>query len=172
MDRVESAVRIVVCDAGPLIHLDEVGSIELLSDFQQVLVSPTVSAEVKLHRPAAFGSSKVNYQFVSPMVAMSAELAAIARLFALHQGELEALQLATGQSGILLLTDDASARLAARHLAVPVRGTIGILLRSIRRGQLTKSQVVDMLRSLPTKSTLHLKQSLLDEIVEVVEQMR
>jgi len=34
----EATLPIVVCDAGPLIHLDEVGCVELLADFPQVLV--------------------------------------------------------------------------------------------------------------------------------------
>jgi predicted nucleic acid-binding protein len=47
----ELAPPIVVCDAGPLIHLDEVGSMELLADFPQVLVPLAVWEEVTKHRP-------------------------------------------------------------------------------------------------------------------------
>ena len=37
MAEVKSAV-VVVCDAGPLIHLDELGCLNLLADFREVLV--------------------------------------------------------------------------------------------------------------------------------------
>ena len=40
---------IVVCDAGPIIHLDEVACIELLSDFPEVLVPVAVWDEVAKH---------------------------------------------------------------------------------------------------------------------------
>lgn len=36
---------LVVCDAGPLIHLDEVGALDLLEDFAEVLVPEAVWAE-------------------------------------------------------------------------------------------------------------------------------
>lgn len=40
MARIES---LVVADAGPIIHLDELGALDVLSDFQQILVSQAVS---------------------------------------------------------------------------------------------------------------------------------
>jgi predicted nucleic acid-binding protein len=64
------------------------------------------------------------------------------------------------------LTDDASARLAATTLGMRVYGTIGILLRTIRRQQLTRAEVLGILQVLPNQSTLHIKSSLLREIVD------
>ena len=52
--------------------------------------------------------------------------------------------------------------------AMPVHGTLGILLRSIRRGQLTAPRVADLLRAIPERSTLHIKPSLLREILAEV----
>jgi len=43
----------VVCDAGPVIHLDELGCLDLLNDFQEVLLPNTVWEEIKRHRPSA-----------------------------------------------------------------------------------------------------------------------
>lgn len=48
----KSDYPIVVCDAGPLIHLDEIGCLDLLEDFDQVLVPRAVWTEVRRHRPA------------------------------------------------------------------------------------------------------------------------
>lgn len=42
---------LVVCDAGPLIHLDELDALGLLSDFAEVLVPDAVWREVERHRP-------------------------------------------------------------------------------------------------------------------------
>lgn len=53
METTEPCIDLVVCDAGPLIHLDEVGCIDLLHDFAQVLVPTKVWEEVMQHRPSA-----------------------------------------------------------------------------------------------------------------------
>jgi len=94
---------------------------------------------------------------------------ALARALALDRGEQAALSLSMGRPGSLFLTDDSAARLAARALGVRAQGTIGVLVRSIRRQQWTREQVVDMLRDLPALSTLHIRPSLLAEIIREVE---
>lgn len=50
----DQPMPIVVCDAGPLIHLDELGCLDLLSDFFEVLVPEAVWREVRQHRPNDF----------------------------------------------------------------------------------------------------------------------
>ena len=45
MERIKSSTK-VVCDAGPLIHLDEIGSFHLLNDFQTILLPESVYNEV------------------------------------------------------------------------------------------------------------------------------
>ena len=41
----------------------------------------------------------------------------------------------------------------------------GILIRALRRRQRSKQEIIDTLQSLPTRSTLHLERSLLDEVI-------
>ncbi|MEX0804467.1 MAG: DNA-binding protein [Candidatus Binatia bacterium] len=166
----EPARPVIVCDAGPLIHLDEVAGMELLADFSQVLVPLTVWEEVTKHRPNALTHTTVRFHKVTPTKALSAELDALSRLLGLHRGEQEALQVAQTQSGCLVLTDDTAARLVARNLGLAAHGTIGVLLRAIRRKQKTKGEVVALLRSLPTVSTLHVRAALLEDIIREVEQ--
>jgi predicted nucleic acid-binding protein len=69
----------------------------------------------------------------------------------------------------ILLTDDAAARLAARGLGYRVHGSIGILLRSIRRQQRTPHEVLSILQDLPARSTLHIRPGLLQEVIAQVE---
>ena len=82
----------VVCDAGPLIHLDELGLLELLSDFQAVFVPVQVWDEVDRHRPQALRSA-VRLQKVSVEVLADSRLQALARTFSLDLGEQAALSL-------------------------------------------------------------------------------
>lgn len=42
---------LVIADAGPLIHLDELGCLDLLRDFARVWVPDAVWQEVEAHRP-------------------------------------------------------------------------------------------------------------------------
>ena len=96
-------------------------------------------------------------------------LEALAQVLSLHTGEWEALRVALEHLPGLLLTDDTAARLAAGNLGIATHGTIGILVRAIRRRQRTKPEVLAVLRALPAQSTLHLKRSLLDAVIHEVE---
>jgi predicted nucleic acid-binding protein len=51
------SVLSVVCDAGPIIHLDELNSLPLLADFDEVLIPEQVWQEVEQHRPNALANS-------------------------------------------------------------------------------------------------------------------
>lgn len=165
----DQPMPIVVCDAGPLIHLDELGCLDLLSDFSEVLVPEAVWREVRQHRPNALTHPSVELRCVSPTVPEPPALEALAQVLSLHTGEWEALRVALEHSPGLLLTDDTAARLAAGNLGIATHGTIGILVRAIRRRQRTKPEVLAVLRALPAQSTLHLKRSLLDAVIHEVE---
>jgi predicted nucleic acid-binding protein len=161
---------VVVCDAGPIIHLDQLACSDLLADFPRVLVPEVVWQEVTRHRPVALTREGVPFERVAPAGDLSPELEALIRLLTLHRGEQQALQVAQAEPGCILLTDDSAARLAAQSLQLPVHGTIGILVRAIRRQQKTRDEVITLLRSLPVVSTLYIRQSFLEEIIREVEQ--
>jgi len=156
-----------VCDAGPLIHLDELSCVLLLSDIADIIVPDAVWEVVSRHRPNALAVPGLALQRRSCR-SPHAEVAALATLFTLHPGETEALSLARELDRALLLTDDTAARLAARTLAIPVHGSIGILVRAIRRGQKSKDEVIGLLRDIPRKSSLFIRPSLLEEVIAEV----
>jgi predicted nucleic acid-binding protein len=156
----------LVCDAGPLIHLDELGCLTLLKDFRGALVPDAVWQEVLIHRPSALSDPDV--QLTRIRVAdrpVSPALTTLVRLFGLHRGEQEALQLAQQTPDCLLLTDDTAARLAAANINISVHGTIGLLVRALRREQKTKDEVLRLLISLPSKTTLHVRRDFLQQII-------
>lgn len=41
--------RSIVCDTGPIIHLDELGCLDLLADFEKILLSLSVVEEIEKH---------------------------------------------------------------------------------------------------------------------------
>jgi len=93
----------------------------------------------------------------------------LVRTFSLDLGEQAALSLMQTQPADIFLTDDTAARLAAQSLTYRVHGTIGIIVRSIRREQRTPEQAIAILESISRKSTLHLRSSFLDSIIDQIK---
>jgi predicted nucleic acid-binding protein len=102
-------------------------------------------------------------------ISENAPFQALIRTLTLDLGEQAALSLMALHPDAILLTDDAAARLAANGLNYRVHGTIGILLRAIRRQQRTPGEVLSILHGLPANSTLYIRPDLLLEIIAEVE---
>lgn len=154
---------VIVADAGPIIHLDELACLDILTDFGMVCVPEAVWLEVLQHRPgamAAFPSlfARQTSLITSPLVT------ALTPLYTLHSGEQEALHLCSEFGNSLLLTDDTAARLAAKSLGIAAHGTLGLLIRAIRRQSRSKAQVLTLLLQIPTQTTLHIRPTLLADV--------
>jgi predicted nucleic acid-binding protein len=160
---------LAVCDAGPLIHLAELDSLALLVDFR-VWVPEAVWQEVSRHRPEALLQTEVHFERRTVARPIAPSLSALGGLLLLDAGELEGLALMSVATKALFLTDDAAARLAAEQLGYRVHGTIGVLLRAIRQERLAPTEVVRRLQSIPLRSTLHIRSTLLDDIIHRVKQ--
>jgi predicted nucleic acid-binding protein len=158
----------LVCDAGPLIHLDELGCVGLLDDVGEILVPVAVWREVEQHRLGALRAGIPLRQIGAG--AIPPDINVLAHALNLHAGEREALCVARQYQSKLLLTDDTAARLAAGSLGISVHGTIGILFRAIRTARKSGPEITALLRSLPAASTLDVRRSLLDEFIRQAEQ--
>ncbi|OHC70822.1 MAG: DNA-binding protein [Rhodocyclales bacterium GWA2_65_20] len=158
---------LVVADAGPLIHLDELGALDLLADFHRILVPDAVWLEVAKHRPAALATAAILLERTPPEP-VGIELQAVGRLHTLHAGEWQALALCSQHRGSRLLTDDTAARLAAKILGIAAAGTIGIIVRALRCERRDRAQVIALLEALPTQTTLHIRPALLSQIITEV----
>jgi predicted nucleic acid-binding protein len=161
---------LVVCDAGPLIHLDELGCLQLLADFSEVCVPEAVWQEVKRHRPSALRHRSVPLSRVDIIPEPTPELELLLRSYGLHPGESEALRLMHQFPDATLLSDDLAVRSAAIKLGFEVAGTIGIVLRALRRKQRTRLQVLKLLRSIPQRSTLRIKATSLHAVIAQVQE--
>ena len=157
----------VVCDAGPLIHLDELDSLDLLCDFASVLVPRSVWGEVMRHRPRALETGVVGLTQVLIEGGEPALVTALARSLVLGSGEREGLHLALQRPGLILLTDDAAARLAAEalHLRVGTVRSASCFARcawAVVRGT-RRSETLEGLRD---RSSLHVRPALIAEVVQ------
>jgi hypothetical protein len=95
---------IAVCDAGPLIHLDELDSLVVLADFRVWIPDP-VWQEVQQHRPSALQTSLLDGERCPVVGPVSAPLSTLSRAAALDAGELAALTIMTSVPDALFLTD-------------------------------------------------------------------
>jgi predicted nucleic acid-binding protein len=166
MARIKTAL--VVADAGPLIHLDELVALDVLSDFAEIFVPNAVWLEVQHHRPQALQQAGIKLVRQSPS-AQSAKINALTAIYTLHNGEREALALCLDQSINVLLTDDTAARLAAKSLNITTHGTLGLLIRAVRQQLRAPSDVLVILASIPLQTTLHIRPSLLNEVIARVK---
>ncbi len=155
----------VVCDAGPIIHLNELGCLELLCDFREVFVPDRVVQEVLSHQGVSFSPVAVQWRIVPAGALADIHLRTAMKVYSLDAGEIAALSLLEGKPEALFLTDDTAARLVGLRFGYRVHGTIGVLVRAIRRSILRPEEVIQFLQSIPSTSTLHIKSSLLETII-------
>jgi len=155
--------RDIVCDTGPIIHLDELGCLDLLTDFQKIILSVSVVEEIEKHRPLAL-TAKLPFQVLRAQNPAEENLATMCRMFALDRGETDSLIIMESHPDAMFLTDDASARIVAERMGFRVHGTIGIIIRAIRRKRKSPAEVLSIIGSIPLKSTLFIKPALLTEI--------
>ncbi len=162
---VSDAAHVVICDAGPLIHLDELRCLDLLNGFGEILVPAVVWDEVQHHRPSVFRRRAVSLKRVDSVPEGTQAFQALLQRFPLDPGEEQALRLMQRIVGAILLTDDAAARGVAESLGYRVHGSIAVLLHGLKTERRTKRQIINLIRAIPKRSSLHIKPALLDSIL-------
>ena len=135
----------------------------------EVFVPEPLWQEVAHHGPSALIQGNVKLTKVTITISSNAPFQALVKTVSLDLGEQAALTLMENYPDGILLTDDAAARLAAVTLGYQVHGTIGLLIRSIRRQQKSKEEILTILRDLPNLSTLYIRPGLLKEIIVRVD---
>ena len=158
-------VERAVADAGPLIHLYEVGHTDLLSLFDVLYIPDAVWAE-------SVGKSRI-----SPLSLANVQRHTITgidiehfvqthSLSNLHAGEWESLFLCRQLVVPLLLTDDLAVRDATKRLQIRPVGSLGIVVRGYREGHLTRSEAEQTLVALYEESSLFVTQAIVEIAIE------
>ncbi len=150
--RIEQAVRCVVSDTGPLLHLVEAGSLHLLEPVGEVHIPGMVDREM-CHHEASWSTSKPHWIELIVLVEPHAtEAHAWQQAGLLDAGEAEAIALARQLRADWLLTDDAPARLLAESLGLEVHGSLGVVLWAAAVGHLTHAEAEAALDNLADSS--------------------
>lgn len=125
----------LVVNSGPLIALSLVNQLQVLPRlYRRILVPPAVVREVVELKTAAPGADLLQ-QAPWIQVAQVSKPSPLLPAF-LGLGEVEAITLASEQSGSLLLIDDYRARRVAEAMGLTAVGTAGVLVRAKQEGQI------------------------------------
>lgn len=151
---------IAVADAGPIIHLDEIDALGLLSAIDRVLIPQTVYDELATGTvPPAL--CDVEYELVeADPTGLSVDL---------DPGETAALAVASERSAVVL-TDDLAAKNAAAELNVEVHGSIGVIVLAYTRGELSKAEAVDRMRALQAETSLFVTDAVVERGIALLEE--
>ena len=163
-----------VADAGPLIHLHEIGRLPLLGIFAQLHVPDAVWNEAittgRVPENQLETSTAVHrHQVAAPYLArwVTPDLSA-----SLQAGEIECLALCRQLNVPLLLTDDLAARDAAKAVGIRPVGSLGIVVRAFHLGRIALPEAEDALDQLYTVSTLFVTRAIVELAVEQLRSPR
>ena len=149
-----------VSDAGPLIHLAEIDSLELLSEFETLLVPETVYKEVEAGG-VPDGLPDLSYELVE------ADESRV-KTEELDAGERAAIAVAE-ERGVILLSDDLAARDAASDMGVEVRGSIGIVALGYGRGLLDGDEAAMRMRALQRETSLFVTEAVVERGIQMLD---
>ncbi|MBI4661310.1 MAG: DNA-binding protein [Verrucomicrobia bacterium] len=138
----------VVCDTGPVLHLQEAEALDLLSLIDSVYVPWAVDRELMrlvgdwpAHRPRQL-------QVVELETGSAEQAAHWTAAGLLHRAESEALALAHHVKAHWYLTDDTAARELAKSLGVEAHGSLGLVLWAAAHGHLSRLRSAARLEAL------------------------
>lgn len=147
-----------VSDAGPVIHLAEIDSLDLLTLFEPLLLPETVSREIEAGG-LPDGLSDLPYELVdTDPNQVDTDLDA---------GERAAIAVAR-ERDVLLLTDDLAARQAAADAGLEVHGSLGIIALGYGRRRLDRDEAASRMRTLQRETSLFVTEAVVERGIQLL----
>lgn len=163
---------IAVADAGPLIHLTEIGCLSLLGIFDTVHIPDEVWSEtvgqgrVLQDDVLGLGIVQRNTLSHSEVIRFTQEHG----FDELQSGECECLYLCLQIGVSILLTDDLAVREAARRLNLIPVGSLGIVVRAYRLGRIWLADAERYITDLYILSSLFVIRAIVELAIEQLHQ--
>jgi predicted nucleic acid-binding protein len=156
--------RITVVDAGPIIHLDQIDSLQLLSVFDSVVVPETVYKELSAGEiPENLGNLEYEIRTAEGDTVYEG----------LDKGETAALQLAEiSEADPVFLTDDLDAREQSNQLDIEVHGSIGIIVLNFSQGDLKFDEAVSLMRRLQEETQLFVTEAVVERGIDRLRELQ
>lgn len=159
---------VAVADAGPLIHLAEIGCLSVLTIFAALHIPDAVwSEKVEAGRVRGTDISGLGniHRHALPGEQVS-HFIADHGLQRLHAGEREGLYLCQRDSVSILLTDDLAVREAVRHLSLTPVGSLGVVVRAYHLDRFSLADAAQYLERLYDVSTLFCTQAIVELAIQ------
>jgi uncharacterized protein len=153
----------IICNTSPLQYLHQLGLLRLLPDLASRIVVPSaVVREMSAGRAQGVDLPVLEeLEWITIRTPQSATV--IPMVVDLGAGETEVLALALESGNAKVLLDDALARRVATMLALPIRGTLGLLLDAKKARLVTAVEpLLDRLKLLGFRLSHHTQRSVLE----------
>ena len=163
-------MKLIVCDTGPILHLEEAKLLELLQKTGKIYIPKMVDIEMN-ELSSLWGKKKpewISIETLLPHENLQAESLFFSGL--LDFGEAEAIILAKRFNPEWFLTDDTGARILANSLGMEVHGSLGIILWPAAVGHLNYSETKEALDKL-SETSLWISESILLEAHKALKKM-
>ncbi|WP_436906511.1 nucleic acid-binding protein [Halosimplex marinum] len=149
-----------VSDAGPLIHLAGIDSLELVDAFDRLFVPETVYEELN-RGGLPEGLADRSFELVAaPDEGPAGE--------DLDPGERAALAVASDRDAVLL-TDDLAARAAASESGIDVHGSFGVIAVGYSRGLVDRDEAAALMRALQRETSLFVTDAVVERGIQMLD---
>jgi len=129
-----------VVNTSPLIYLSRANLLDLLfADCDQVMVPQAVADEIRAW-PTADAAQKALAVDQHLIIVASEPISPSIHAWDLGAGESAVLAFGANRPGMTLVIDDLAARRCAASLNLPVRGTLGLVLKAKQTGRLPSAR--------------------------------
>lgn len=162
----------VLCNAGPLIALGKLNRLEVLSElYGEVQIPRDVYDEVVISGLIKGASDAMTVSLFLrqrewPIVEVAPTLLASYKpSVILDAGEKAVLVLAQTMDFPLVLLDDEVARSEARRLGLPLRGTLGVLVKACREKILTLEQTELLMHEISARRDIWISSKLCEQVL-------
>jgi len=163
-------MRLIVCDTGPILHLQEARLLELLQKSGKVYIPRMVDIEMDELYPL-WRKQRPEWITIEPLLPDETEQAESLFLSGLLGfGEAEAIILAKRLKPEWFLTDDTEARIFASSLGMEVHGSLGIVLWSAAIGHLNYSESKEALERL-SQTSLWISKDIMSQAKKALKTM-
>lgn len=148
-----------IADTGPLLHLHEIGRIESLACFDELVLPDLVAQELRAYQidPARLGVPGLQVTIRRIDKSAWEPIIYLANQPAIQPADAQVFILAR-ESGhqTIVLTDDLALRRRLEKEEISVVGAVGVLVRAYTSGRLKRDELDNALDALFTTSTLHM----------------
>lgn len=161
-------VNAAVVDAGPLIHLTEVGGLHFLSIFDTLHIPNAVWTET-VGRGRVLAGDVLGLGIVQRHNLFESAVAIFAQendLEDLQDGEQECLCLCRQIGVTTLLTDDMAVRREAKRLMLTPVGSLGIVVRAYHLGRISLAEAERYMTDLYDVSSLFVTRAIVELAIE------